>query len=360
LWWAQTGVVQLENVVCNTWVRTLNWQEWDVCISIPPQYYAWTWISIWSINDYSAQRWPALFCFHVPKQDERDNVISIMTSCLGLSNCWCTIKTYLKMPRGWLRDKNDGVLRSYWDEGAAQHLWTSTYGVYLQYSRSANSISTDSWLSIWYSYPIRAFADNPVIPDSSWTTLYDWSACAAWAGIFHKQSAWIISMSWDGVCWVTVADKNIWATTVYNDGDTLCADNVGCYFQRWNNYGFEWIWGNTPTLNNSQQNVSGFCASTFCCYLFNTCWCYMYVVNPAWTWCTANLRWAVTWAVLLDNAINNIWVLSVNGQYGNVRVQAWEPATVISGDSGTTYTIKVSNTAPWAWTPATTITFVTE
>jgi hypothetical protein len=31
----------------------------------------------------------------------------------------------------------------------------------------------------------------------------------------------------------------------------------------------------------------------------------------------------------------------------------------VSGDSGTTYTLKVSNTAPWAWTPNTTITFVT-
>lgn len=33
--------------------------------------------------------------------------------------------------------------------------------------------------------------------------------------------------------------------------------------------------------------------------------------------------------------------------------------TVVSGDSGTTYTIKVANSNPWSWTPATTITFVT-
>ena len=357
LWWAQTGVVQLENVVCNTWVRTFNWQEWDVCISIPSQYCAWTWISIWAINDYSAQRWPALFCFHVPRQDERDNVISIITSCLGLSNCWCTIKTYLKMPRGWLRNKDNGVLRDHWNENYAQHLWTSTCGVYLQYSRSANSISTGSWLSMWYSYPVRAFADCPVVPDSSWTTLYDWSGIAAWAGIFHKQSAWIISMSWDGVCWVTVADKNIWATTVYNDGDILSADNVGCYFQRWNNYGFEWIWWSTPTLKNFQQDVRWFSASTFCCNLFNTNSNLYY--DGSLHWCVENLRWGVTWVVLLDNAINNIWVLSVNGQYGNVIVPEWDPATVVSGDTWCTYTIMVSNSAPAAGTSNTTITFVT-
>lgn len=40
--------------------------------------------------------------------------------------------------------------------------------------------------------------------------------------------------------------------------------------------------------------------------------------------------------------------------------QTWDPATVVSGDTWTVYTIKVSNTAPAAWTPATTITFVTE
>lgn len=39
----------------------------------------------------------------------------------------------------------------------------------------------------------------------------------------------------------------------------------------------------------------------------------------------------------------------------------WDTApeeTVVSGDSGTTYTIKVANSDPSSWTPATTITFV--
>lgn len=39
---------------------------------------------------------------------------------------------------------------------------------------------------------------------------------------------------------------------------------------------------------------------------------------------------------------------------------SWVSASVVSGDSWTTYTIKVSNTAPAAWTPNTTITFVTD
>jgi hypothetical protein len=47
--------------------------------------------------------------------------------------------------------------------------------------------------------------------------------------------------------------------------------------------------------------------------------------------------------VTLDNAITNTGVLSVNGQTGDVTVN--EP-TVVSGDSGVTYTIKVSNSDP--------------
>jgi hypothetical protein len=38
---------------------------------------------------------------------------------------------------------------------------------------------------------------------------------------------------------------------------------------------------------------------------------------------------------------------------------AFPAETVVSWDSWITYTIKVSNSEPWAWTPATTITFVT-
>ena len=42
----------------------------------------------------------------------------------------------------------------------------------------------------------------------------------------------------------------------------------------------------------------------------------------------------------------------------NISVGTLTAETVVSGDSGTTYTIKVSNSEPASWTPATTITFV--
>lgn len=47
-------------------------------------------------------------------------------------------------------------------------------------------------------------------------------------------------------------------------------------------------------------------------------------------------------------------VTSVNGSTWAVTISE----TVVSWDSGTTYTIKVANADPASWTPATTITFV--
>lgn len=69
-----------------------------------------------------------------------------------------------------------------------------------------------------------------------------------------------------------------------------------------------------------------------------------------------------TWDVLTKTANGYAFsaapVTSVNWQTWAVT---WllTAETVVSGDSGTTYTIKVSNSEPAAWTPATTITFVT-
>ena len=52
---------------------------------------------------------------------------------------------------------------------------------------------------------------------------------------------------------------------------------------------------------------------------------------------------AGTWITITNDEISNDWVLE---------------ETVVSGDSWTTYTVKVANSDPTSWTPATTITFV--
>lgn len=74
------------------------------------------------------------------------------------------------------------------------------------------------------------------------------------AWIYHNATLWLISLSSDGSSWITIADKNLWATQVYNDGDTLSQANCGKYYQWWNNYGFPRTW--TITTSTAQVNAS--------------------------------------------------------------------------------------------------------
>ena len=43
--------------------------------------------------------------------------------------------------------------------------------------------------------------------------------------IFRNQTEWIISLSSDWTNWITIMDKNLWATQVYNDGEALTEAN---------------------------------------------------------------------------------------------------------------------------------------
>ena len=73
------------------------------------------------------------------------------------------------------------------------------------------------------------------------------------AWIYHNAELGLISLSSDGESWITIADKNLWATTVYNDGDTLSEANCGKYYQRGNNYGFPFTW--SVTTSNSSTSA---------------------------------------------------------------------------------------------------------
>lgn len=69
-------------------------------------------------------------------------------------------------------------------------------------------------------------------------------------GIYWNQSQWLISCSSDWTNWITIADKNLWATQVYSYWDTLSENVCGKFFQRWNNYWFPRTW---PTSTSTTQ-----------------------------------------------------------------------------------------------------------
>ena len=68
------------------------------------------------------------------------------------------------------------------------------------------------------------------------------------AWIYHNATLWLISLSSDGSNWITIADKNLWATQVRNDGDTVSEANAWKFYQWGNNYWFPATW---PTTTSS-------------------------------------------------------------------------------------------------------------
>ena len=199
-------------------------------------------------------QWPCPDGFHIPTKDEWVALMWILTNTFSMASTGDTPKTYLKMPFAGYRSNSSSSVNT---QGTYGYYWSSTaysadsaYRLYF-YSSSLNPQHGNYRA---YGFSVRCFKDSPTIPDASWTTLYDWSSIATGAGIFHNATLWLISISGDWVNWTTIADKNVWATQVYNSWDTLSESNSGWYFQWWNNYMFPFTW--TVTTSSTQVDAS--------------------------------------------------------------------------------------------------------
>jgi len=108
------------------------------------------------------------------------------------------------------------------------------------------------------------------------------------AWIYWNETEWLISLSSDGESWITIADKNLGATEVYNDWDTLSEANCWKYFQRWNNYGFPFT--GAVTTSSTQVNAQNYWPWNY--YSSST-----FIIGSI-DWSSVqndNLRWWVTW-----------------------------------------------------------------
>ena len=252
--------------------------------------YIWdspiSWIYIWEWKDsYVAMQWPCDSGFHIPTKDEMQALIDIWVSLWawdttgGASN----ISQYLKLPPTWYRS---------WASSTASKSSATTWYYYTsKASNSANAYYMSFYTNITVSHSsktsgraIRPFKDAPAIPDSNRTTLYAWTGDA---GIFHNSTLWLISISDDGDNWITIADKNLWATTVWNYWDTGDANNTWGFYQRWNNYMFPYSW--SVTTSPTQVDASDYWPWNY--YSSST-----FIYN-SWDWSSVrndNLRWWVT------------------------------------------------------------------
>lgn len=267
-------------------------------------YIAGDGISIPNTADYSAMQWPCPNWYHVPSREENSAIVDAMTA-LGIdTSTWACMKTYLKMPYAWYRNQLTGSAAA---QGTAWRYWS-----YLRLNVNTASVlafqsngNGNSNASAAYGMSIRPFKDEAVIPDNTWTTLFDGSLIATNAWIFHNTTDGIISISADGTTWITIADKNLWATVVYNDGDTLSENNAGWYFQHWNNYMFPFTW--SVTTSSTKVDTTGYWPWNY--YSSST------FIAVSWDWSSvynSNLWWGDTWVVIANNVIYNTGVLEVN------------------------------------------------
>ena len=246
--------------------------------------YLWVWTTV---DDYSAMQWPCATGFHVPMKSEWEAINNAGISLWAwASSWWNNMKIYLKLPFAWFRlntspwnTVNQGTDWGYWFCSLSNN---KSDGLYM--NSSTISFNSNNYSCSWLC--VRPIKDIPVAPDSNRTVLYQWT-WAAW--IYHNSTLWLISLSSDWTNWITIADKNLWATTVYNNGNTLSEANCGKYYQRWNNYGFAWTWN--VTTSSTQVNAQNYWPWNY--YSSST-----YIVQ-SWEirWDSSNnndLRWWVT------------------------------------------------------------------
>lgn len=252
------------------------------------------WLKYWGklINDYSAMQWPCPAGFHIPTLNEINTMYSYMNT-LWLTNTWLNFKEKLLLPNSarlkqqtWTRENvnySNLLTCNSASNGSASGIRITQSSIY----------TWNNWTltkSGWHS--IRPFRDTPVTPDSSRTTIYDWSSVATWAGVFHNSTLWLISLSGDWTNRLTIADKNLWATQVWNPWDTLTSDNAGKYYQRWNNYWFDMTWATTTSSTKVDASTywpwNYYSSSTFITDSSSSV--------KAWdTTINTNLRWWTTW-----------------------------------------------------------------
>lgn len=273
-------------------------------------------------DDYSAMRWPCPEWFHVPTITEAGSFVTALTTLK-----WDTLLTsdfeYLWIPAAWWRRADDANLQNqwtrilYWCNSLEQ---VNNYASAITDTAVGNHISTTWWMFEWDGWNIRPFKNTPVVPDWNWTTLYDGSSIATWAWIFQNATLWLVSVSDDWENWITIADKNVGATVVYNNWDTLSQDNCGYYFQWGNNYWFPF----TGTIANTSLefvDVTGVAPSTYSSDTFVRQNGWEFALTPGGYSTRGYDLWgAETWVqqITVDNIINNTWVLSVNWQTWHV------------------------------------------
>ena len=102
------------------------------------------------------------------------------------------------------------------------------------------------YIKIWSTDAKKVYLGSTQVRPSATPITTPW--------IYHNTTLGLISLSSNWSTWLTIADKNLWATQVRNDGDTLSESNCGKFYQWGNNYWFPATW---PTITSSTAVNAG-------------------------------------------------------------------------------------------------------
>lgn len=238
------------------------------------------------VEPHMATQWPCPKWFHIPSKAEWERIVNTTVTAWWGSNQYA-YQINFHLPMAWCRLNGSWAVN--W-QGSLMYYWTNQW--WTQNIKTASSLIIQSsstgvgnaWTSQWNS--IRAFKDEFVAPDSSWTVI-KWNT-TNW--ICWNQSQWLISIRYNWT-WYTMMDKNLWATTVFTYQDTLSQSNCWYYYQWWNNYWFPWTWA-LPSTSANMIDASAYWPTNY--YESST-----FIANSSWWDSSENkdLRWWVTWNV---------------------------------------------------------------
>jgi hypothetical protein len=293
-------------------VKLLYWDDGRIYVNnggwvwniLAYEYVAWEWIAIDEeiLWDCWPKRWPCDFWFHIPTVDEAQFLLTIsQRSDTQLPGSW------VKAPNnGYIKFQNPNIYASWtrWtctassNTGEDHH--TNAYMLCYDdsgYMPAQPLAPTDKSYWCW----IRAFKDNPVIPDETWTILWQ---NLRWAFYWNETLGLITAHNTDTNQYVTLQDKNVGATNV---GDNWL------YFQWGNN---QWFTSASAATSHTPVDASWYEPSTYAADPIYTSHDWSSEENDnLWGWKTPCRQYP-------RQTIRNTWVLSVNNQTWHVRV--WE------------------------------------
>lgn len=142
----------------------------------------------------------------------------------------------------------------------------------------------------------------------------EWPTPITTAWIYWDEADGLISLSNDGSNWLTIADKNLGATST----DVTSSDSYGYFYQRGNCYGFPTTW--SVTTSSSYVNISSYWPSN---YYRNSTWRTMsqsyssYTNLNLWgwtTWTNEAMKWPCdTWFhIPKDSELQNLLTTWMN------------------------------------------------